>query len=151
MSLSQSKQIYDNLFLNTRIRWMGELGWSADEVRNLPDKWASYLGIPEYVENLKANTEFMLCHLEKDNVLTLLLPYRVTFSMEPSQFQQYLRDIAEYVGDGWQEAIMRQFYEDREHMIFRNLPVMPQCGKEQWQRELERLYYCSQGLYYIDW
>ena len=150
MSYSQGKKVYDEIFMNNCIQWMGELGWSADEVRALPKEWASYLGVPEYVENLKANTQFMLLYFDRYEVLTLLLAYRVTFSMEPVDFQKYLRDIMEYVGDDWQEALMRQYHEDRDHMIFRNLSAMPLCTQEQWEGELERLYYCSLGMCYIE-
>lgn len=150
MNLAQGRQVYEEALVNNRIQWMGELGWSSEEVRTLPKECASYLGVPEYVENLKANTEFMPLYFDRDEALTLLLAYRVTFSMEPMDFQKYLRDIMEHVGDDWQEALMRQYHEDRDHMIFRNLPVMPLCTQEQWEGELERLYYCSLGMCYIE-
>lgn len=150
LSIAEAKQRFEDIHLNNRIHWMSELGYSEDTIRALHCEKAHYLGIPELVDSLKLNTALLLKHMDKDDVLVFLVDYRVTFSMTPVVFKRYIDDIIEYVGKGWQGALLRQYQEDREHMIFRNMPLMPMCTQQQWEDELERLYYCSQGLFYIE-
>lgn len=150
LSIAEAKRRFEDIHLNNRIRWMSELGYSEDTIRALHCEKAHYLGIPELVDSLKLNTALLLKHMDKDDVLVFLVDYRVAFSMTPVVFKRYIDDIIEYVGKGWQGALLRQYQEDREHMIFRNMPLMPMCTQQQWEDELERLYYCSQGLFYIE-
>lgn len=150
MGISEGKRLFNEIRLTNLLTWMKELGWSEDIVRTLPPGKVSFLGDPEYLESLRTNTELMLQYMERDNVLTLLLEYGVTFAMDSAIFLRYVSDIVEYVGDGWQYAIMRQYQEDHEHMILRSMPIMPLCQQARWENELERLYYCSQRLFYVD-
>lgn len=150
MGIAEGKRMFTEIRMNNLLTWARELGWSEDEIQALPSEKVSFLGNPEYIECLKANTKMMLQHMERENVLVLLAEYRVAFAMEPAIFRKYVKDIAEHVGVGWPNAVMRQYWEDHEHMIFRSMPIMPLCQQAQWENELERLYYCSLGIYYIE-
>lgn len=150
LSVAEAKHRFEDIHLNNRIRWMSERGYSEDTIRALHSEKALFLGTQELIDALKSNTALPLKYMDKDDVLVFLVEYRAAFSMTPAVFGRYIADIIEHVGEEWQGALLRQYQEDREHMIFRNMPLMPMCTRQQWKNELERLYYCSRGLFYIE-
>lgn len=60
MGIAEGKRMFTEIRMNNLLTWARELGWSEDEIRALPSEKVSFLGNPEYIECLKANTELML-------------------------------------------------------------------------------------------